>query len=272
MIHCLNGLLFLTSAYPMWRAWRANQQTSLLQSVNWAVAAWTVWGIHLVIDGPLTRYLALCVTGCAGVAVLGARRPGVTAWNFVVLGLLAVHLLPVAEGSVTGTSLHLDGFRLVFLSATLAVGALNYLPTRFGWTSLLAACGCALEIAKLAGADLSGPNGQGTVLTVLWLVLAIWVGHTAMSARQLAASAFDQGWLDYRDRFGVVWSKRLQEQFNNAALHAGWSVVLRWRGLRLRLGTPVPDTGTQQAMLATLRALMKRFGPEEVAGNHKEDP
>jgi hypothetical protein len=47
------------------------------------------------------RYLALCLTGCVGVAVLGARRPGVGAWDFVLLGLLAVLLL-VAGGAVAG--------------------------------------------------------------------------------------------------------------------------------------------------------------------------
>src|SRR5262245_37385713 len=127
-------LLFVTGAVPLWYAWRANRQTSLLQAVNWAVTAWTVWGLSVAASGTvpgwLLRYLALSLTGCAAVAVLGARRPGVMAWNFVVLGLLAVHLLPVAEGAVTGSRLQFDRFRIVFLSMTVAVGILNYLPTR----------------------------------------------------------------------------------------------------------------------------------------------
>src|SRR5262245_12244832 len=97
--------LYLTGAYPLWRAWRANRRTSLFQAVHWMIAAWLAWGGLLILealegaapDHPTARYLALGLTGCAGVAVLGARRPGVGAWNFVLAGLLTVILLPLAE-------------------------------------------------------------------------------------------------------------------------------------------------------------------------------
>src|SRR2546423_30545 len=95
-----------------------------------------------------TRYLALCLTGCAGVAVLGARRPHVGAWNFVVLGLLAVMLLPLLETVIAGAP-SLDVLRVLFLSATLGVGMLNYLPTRLAPAAVLAAFGCAGEIILL---------------------------------------------------------------------------------------------------------------------------
>src|SRR5262249_23872442 len=98
-------LVFLSGAYPLWRAWLANRNTSLLHAVTWAGAAWVAWGGMILVGmetGPSIdlrpgTYLALCLTGCAGVAVLGARRPGVGAWNFVLFGLLAVMLLPLAE-------------------------------------------------------------------------------------------------------------------------------------------------------------------------------
>src|SRR5262249_5208603 len=89
----------------IWSLWRANRQTSLSHAVAWGIAAWLAWvGVFLADDlgnGAPThtgRYVALCFTSAAGVAVLGARRPGVGAWNFVVAGLLAVLLLPIAEG------------------------------------------------------------------------------------------------------------------------------------------------------------------------------
>ena len=53
----------------------------------WAGGAWAAWVATTWAPGPLATYLALCLSACAGVAVLGARRPGVTAWNFVVAGL-----------------------------------------------------------------------------------------------------------------------------------------------------------------------------------------
>src|SRR5262249_24210767 len=128
-----NLLVFGLSGWMLLVAWRANRRTALCQALNWAWAAWAAWTATAVADataatsGDWLRYLALCLTGCAGVAVLGARRPGVGAWNFVVFGLLAVMLLPVAEGLVLTGSLHLDGLRIVFLGGTLAVVALNYM-------------------------------------------------------------------------------------------------------------------------------------------------
>src|SRR5262249_21122194 len=87
--------LFLIGLYPLAQAWWANRRTSLFHAVTGGVGGWLGWLRALVfaeragnrgVDPP--RYLALCLTGCAGVAVLGARRPHVVAWNFVVLGLL----------------------------------------------------------------------------------------------------------------------------------------------------------------------------------------
>ena len=98
------ALLLLTGAYPLGRAWLANRRSSLAHALAWAALAWLAWlGVALAeawgLGVPVAaRYVALCLTGCAGVAVLGARRPGVVAWNFVVLGLLVVLLLPLAEG------------------------------------------------------------------------------------------------------------------------------------------------------------------------------
>jgi hypothetical protein len=260
-------LLFLTGAYPLWYAWRANRQTSLLQAVNWAVTAWTVWGLTVAAAGTaharLLHYLAFCLTGCAAVAVLGARRPGVTAWNFVVLGLLAVHLLPVAEGALTGSGLQLDRFRIFFLALTVAVGILNYLPTRLSAAAFLSALGCGFELTRLAESSLWDAGGGTLLLSALWLALVPWVGLLAERGRVPAPSQFDRLWLDFRDRFGLVWGQRLREQFNSSARHAGWPVILRWRGLRLLPGSSLPTAEAQTEMLTTLRALMKRFGPGE---------
>jgi hypothetical protein len=261
-------LLFLPTAWPLWHAWQANRSWSLLAAVNWALSAWTVWGLVLLALAtpgspfvPVLRYLALCVTGCAGVAVLGARRPGVTAWNFVVVGLLAVLLLPVVEGALRGSGLNLDAFRYVFLSAMVAVGVLNYLPTRLAAAALLTLLGCAHEVWRLIeAAPLAG--AREVAVTGLWLVLVPWTGWVAVRGQAPPASEFDQIWLGFRDRFGLVWGQRLREQFNRSAAHAGWPVILRWQGLRLRPGAALPDLQTQTAMVATLRALLKRFGPE----------
>src|SRR5688572_7693858 len=97
--------LTLAGLVPFWIAWRANRATSLAPAVGWAALAWLGWGGALAFGRWQTgfveeRYVALCLTGAAGVAVLGARRPYAGAWNFVVLGLIGVLLLPLAESVV----------------------------------------------------------------------------------------------------------------------------------------------------------------------------
>lgn len=260
-------ILFVAGAFPLWQAWRSNRRTSLLQAVHWAVAAWLAWTalavLALTADASarldLLRYAALSLTGCAGVAVLGARRPAVSAWNFVVLALLAIMLLPLAENLLPGAPL-LDNLRLLFLVMTLAIGVLNYLPTRLAGAAALVLLSCAGEIWSLA--EPAGPlaywGGPGSFAWLL-LGLAPWAGYLMWRWRSVPASEFDRTWLDFRDRYGLFWGQRVRDQFNNAAHHAGWPAHLFWQGLLLRHTIPPPGREAQGEMLATLRALLKRF-------------
>jgi hypothetical protein len=250
------GILLLTGLYPLSRAWQANRKTTLRQTIGWTAAAWAAWvnAAWAEANEPLAPYLALSLTGCAGVAVLGARRPGVGAWNFVVAGLLAVLLLPVAVGFGTP---RLQTSHLLFLAATLAVILLNYLPTRHGPAAALLGVGCAEEIARLAGVQSSVfPPLAGRVA----VSLAPWLALTCVRWPRNPREEVDRIWLAFRDRFGFVWGQRLREQFNRAVANAGWAVSLHWTGLRPAGQGPFPDPA---AVLAALQAVLKRFGPAD---------
>jgi hypothetical protein len=257
------GVLLLSGIVPLMQALRANRRTTLRQPLGWAFLAWAVWtGVtwgsigHLGQDVRLRHYLALCLTGCAGVAVLGARRPGVGAWNFVVMGLLAVLLLPVLNGL---GELHLEAAHWLFLGVTLAVPLLNYLPTRLAPAAILLAAGCALELVQVIGMSL--PGGVRSAAMGL-LAVTPWTAWLGLRSRGSSGSEFDRLWLAYRDRFGFLWGQRMREQFNRAAHHASWPVVLHWSGLH---STATDATPAPAALLATLRAVLKRFGPDEEA-------
>jgi hypothetical protein len=260
------GILLLSAAYPFFVAWRANRTTTLRSAIVWAAAAWLAWGSALFVAelrpgtiAVLLRYLALCLTGCAAVAVLGARRPGVIAWNFVVLAQLGVLLLPIAEGL---GEVRLDPLRLIFLGGTLAIGALNYLPTRLAAAMVALGLGCGLELALLQQAG-NAPPGLERAAGISRCLLAIspWMAFVGVEAGRRPTSVVDQIWLGFRDSFGLVWSQRVREQFNRAAENAKWPVVLRWRGMRLQAPTDSLDETTREEIVATLRALLKRFGP-----------
>jgi hypothetical protein len=264
-------LFFLTGAYPVWRAWQANRRTSLFHAVQWAVAAWVAWGAMILLavaaedagDTWTAGYLALCLTGCGNVAVLGARRPGVGAWNFVLVGLLAVMLLPVVEGLLAQAA-SLDTLRVVFLAGTLVIGVLNYLPTRLAAAAILLGLGSVGELLHLMGQIEWNP------VFSWWLVgLVPWVAFVSWRWRAVPRSEFDALWLDFRDRFGLLWGQRIREQFNRSASHAGWPVMLRWQGLRLLPRSTLPEPDVQGAMVATLRAMLKRFEKESTENEEK---
>ena len=244
-------LLFASTALPLVAATRANFRTSLIHSIAWAWLAWLGWAAALAIGG-VYGYLALCLTGCAGVAVLGARWPGAAAWNFVVASLLVVLLLPLAEASLTGTPLYLGIFRTSFLLVLLGVIVTNYLPTSLGAGALFLVFGCLTLLVEIRGTE------QETIPAVAWLFCAAGLAWMGGRQRWPKRSTLDQRWLAFRDRYGAVWAQRVRDQFNRAAANAGWKGYLRWSGL---CAGP-DDVAPREQMEEVLIALMKRFSLE----------
>jgi hypothetical protein len=180
----------------------------------------------------------------------------VAAWNFVVCGLLAVLLLPVANqlGEV-----RLNAFDATFLSGALAVGLMNHLPTRLATVVLPVGAACALEMCLLLG--ITGIGWTWADPTALALLAAApWLGLAAARRGKPIADEFDREWLAFRDRFGMMWALPARDQFNRAAANGKWGVVLDWKGLR-----PTGDSTAARpvAPLAGLRGVLKRFGPDE---------
>jgi hypothetical protein len=94
-----------------------------------------------------------------------------------------------------------------------------------------------------------------------WLLpVSCWSGWLLTRRRGAELADFDREWLIFRDRFGLMWGQRVREQFNRAAVHAGWAVILRWSGLRKTEREIVVTAEEQAAILGTLRGLVKRFG------------
>ena len=146
-MHCAATILLAAAAWPLWLGWRATTRTTLRSTLTWTVASWAVWLVAFATREDLAVYIASSLSGCAGVAVLGARRPGVGAWNFVVAGLFTVFLLPVAQA---WGSLRIETAQVIFLGVVLAVPMLNYLPTRLAPAALAFGLGCASELVRLS--------------------------------------------------------------------------------------------------------------------------
>src|SRR5437588_7817698 len=107
-------VLAAAASVPVLRAWWLNRSCALIHASTWAIAAWLTWVASAAAGTPFARYMALAMTACAGVAVLGARRPGAAAWHAVVAGLLALFLMTPAHGLFADTPI--DTIRLCFLA------------------------------------------------------------------------------------------------------------------------------------------------------------
>src|SRR5262245_19784624 len=107
-------IAILAGGIPLlWSAWM-DRRTALISAYGWAVAAWLAWCGNAAVASFEMRYLAVCLTACAGIAVLGARRPGAIVWNAVVLGLFAVLLMPLIQRRFVSGDLPIDPIRLWF--------------------------------------------------------------------------------------------------------------------------------------------------------------
>jgi hypothetical protein len=222
----------------------------LAHALAWTLSAWLSWTLVFALaEGTEGRFFALGLTGCAGVAVLGARRPQVFAWNFVVLGLLVVMMLPLFEAQVLGTH-SADGLRIIFMAGAIVVGILNYLPTRLSPAAFLLLCAAAGEITLMYLPDLGN-----TLYLDLLLTAVPWLAWMCLRPTSAERSEFDRLWLGFRDRWGLVWGQRVREQFNQAAQNAGWPVTLSWRGLTQETDEPVD----QEKLVEMLRAVLQRF-------------
>ena len=254
-------VLIVAGLAPLSLALWANRRTSLLHTLVWTLAAWLSWGLAFLGDEseraglPPARYCAVCLTGCACIAVLGARRPHVIAWNFVVVGLFTVMVLPLMETQFIGTY-PIDVLRILFMAGTIAVGSLNYLPTRLAPAALLLMLIGAGEMTRLYAPALWPGFGAGIVFELL-LSSIPWLAWICLARRAADRSDFDRLWLTFLDRWGLVWGQRVREQFNKAAQNAGWPVKLAWHGLTC--GKDESPAADQEKFVEMLQKILQRF-------------
>lgn len=254
-------VLILTGICPLGVARLANRDTSLVFACWWAMAAWVCVSIS-PLESEVFSYLLLCAIASVVVALLGARHPHEGPWNFVVVGFLVIMMFPLAEGLFFRPTNPVLFFFV--LASILAVGCLNYLPTRLGAAACVLASGCLLEFSALEVPTLVRLENDlyHQVLRKSCFALAPWLAWWMWPRNYPGRSDFDCLWLEFRNRYGLIWGLRVREQFNRSAANAGWPVQLKWNGLRNQSGAALsPDT--EGEMLKTLKGLLQRFMPDQ---------
>lgn len=269
---CLAALGALVALAILVARRRSIGQTTLTSAWWWTVAAFVAWGgAELVVSGdrawsrlePL-RLAAIAISLCPVVSLIGAKRPQHAAWNFVVLSLWAIVALPAAEAHFLrpGQPLEFGAARGWFLWILIALGPINFVPTRFWHASLLLAAGQVVALSEylpLLGQDLVAE--PGTIGLAIAASAVVAAGLASRHERD-TANPYDRLWLDFRDSFGLFWSLRVQERINAVARQQNWDFDLSWSGFRRRAdGTLLDaiDPAVEPTLRTSFKGLLRRF-------------
>lgn len=256
---------------------RRLQGTTLVAPVRWSlVSCVTLGAVEALFDFDILasgreswRFLAATSTLCPGIALLGAKRPQNAAWQWIVASLWLVIALPAVQQLVfqrVGT-LELHAARSWFTLGLILFCMANSCLSRYWFAVLLGGCGQLLMLEPhlpLPGILLGGIGWSWGMIAVAFAVPVAWLSGSWKSN----ADSLDHVWLDFRNRFGIVWSLRMMEQFNSVARANGWQLVLQWNGFRAPDGSTNWQLSSEQTRVLrqSLQNLLRRFvSPEWIA-------
>lgn len=239
----------LTGAFAAWILIGAAgpiRQTTLSTAWSWAVTCGLLGPAMLACDSlfsllsrpwaEILWYITAIVDLCPAVAVLGARRPVDRVWNlFVLLPLIAVLGWPALTVLMHDSGprlLQLQTPPLIAYGLVLVMSYGNYVGARYGWCVLLAATGQTLLLAPLAGGFLTETPERGMLrpMGVFCISAGVILARRLYVARHPPPAGLDRVWCDFRDWFGVVWARRVQERFEQHAQQQRLPVRLTSRG------------------------------------------
>lgn len=227
-------LLWSVGAGVLARAAWQLRSTTLLAALFWAGVAWCFLGIRFLLPLEPQAYLHY-VSGVLIVvpvlAALGAKRPQNGAWQFIVLTLVGVLLLPVLQGWAYGDLVpHVHPLFRWLVIAHIVLGVGNYIVTRHWLSAVMFGCGAArIEISQRSNIWTAWDDGVFEALVSFTIALVCaWLVSRRAAKRGLGLQRL---WLDFRDAYGAVWALRVAERLNAAAKQHGWPVEFTWGGI-----------------------------------------
>lgn len=263
-------------------AWRSRGCT-LVAPLAWAAVAISAVSVveMMAAAGRLQgseaawRFVTATLTLCPAMAMLGAKRPQSGPWQAIVASLAIIVLMPSAAALLRNPSqpVELHGVHAGFLWLLIAVGVINWAPTRFFLVAILVAVAQIILLAEqlplLAGFDQPPLLSPGVApFLMLAAIVAGWITALWAKHRPRSQPGLDRLWADFRNVYGLVWALRVAERVSVAAELRESKIALGWWGLRPReLNDPstvnVPTDADEAAMLAAMRGLLRRFVSHE---------
>jgi hypothetical protein len=280
--HPLFAVAALASLAPVMLRFRSGIRGTAL------VAAWRaaliVWLACLIVTGvtvatlpgrpwlDMLWYVCSVLALTPPIAVLGARRPTFRAWTwFVLVPLVLVFVWPLVPAwrSLLGSGAFNVEEPVVFgYALVLLMGAGNYLGLRYTPAAVLWMTGLLLVVLPLCpgAAGWCPAAGLGRTWGMLCLAAAAWCADRLAVWRNTHEATerarLDRVWCDFRDLFGIVWARRIQERFNDDARQKDLPVRLGMHGLEDASGKSPGEQAGQQSLAsaeASLRWLLQKF-------------
>jgi hypothetical protein len=212
------------------------------------------------------RYALACLSFCPAVSLLGAKRPQDQMWHMIVATFAVMMILPAMEVLVLqpGQSLELMDLRGWFLWALVFGCWINRWASRLLVPATLTASAQVLALGSFLPLWPTGFENWRIAL-ILWCLAAILEAVATYLPRS-PKNAWDALWLDYRDRFGLVWAARVRERVNLAAAKEQWNFRLNWSGFQAveaaENGTSpssLDDSVQRQKLLTIFANVLRRF-------------
>jgi hypothetical protein len=276
-IAALLGLAIAIAASVQLRRLRG---TTLTAPALWAIAslaaigaveAWLAWRGSAAepLTASLLRFTAAVSTFCPVIAVLGAKRPQDGAWQWVVLTLWIILLVPAAQAVAvkSGDQLELFGAWRILIGGLIAMGLLNYLPTKHAAAAILLTVGQALLVAPFFGAADSLAWRRVAMMGVLGS--AALVLESSRRRWRFASDDSDptpvdrlnERWFALRDGWGAFWALRIMQRVNQSADLGHWPMRLSWWDGLQPSANPEPPLNepTIAQMEQTFDSLLWRF-------------
>ncbi|MEZ6063867.1 MAG: hypothetical protein R3C19_26265 [Planctomycetaceae bacterium] len=191
------------------------------------------------------QYLAVTLLLSPLIDVLGARRPGHNAWPwFVVLPLIAVLQWPSVTQIVSSRAtlpVEIPTPAVVGWLFVLLMGAGNYVGTRNTLAALLGSSGLVcllLPVTEWIPFPRNSLILSGSCLIAVAATLAARRSHgkpmtlPGVDGRSTNAADVNRMWSDFRDLYGMVWSKRVVDRVNQFAAREFWQSRLSLDGFQ----------------------------------------
>jgi len=286
-ISAIFGTAGLVSLVPaLWKLRGHLAGTTLRTAWNWAAGGMLLWGVAWtasLLDPAIPAgiadqlwYAAALVLLCAPIAVLGAKRPGARVWAwFILFPLLLVLGWPAwfawREGWPPRDLVLVEPAFWAFVAVSI-MGVGNYLGTRWAFSALLFELALLCVVAPLSAYRWNWLPGQelGRILGTFSLIAAVWIPRLTAPPRPVGAHGLELVWWDFRDWFGIVWSRRLLERFNEMCRQSRLPVRLELEGFWYRDSAGDPSATPADAGSPPTAHPSERYGlpaaPEVCAG------